>query len=43
MKGKVAVGEVHKPKVRFASANSPKICSSAMIFAVVSEEKMEDH
>ena len=26
-----AVGEVHEPKVRIASANSPKICSSTMI------------
>ena len=25
--GKVSVGEVHGPKVRDASANSPKICS----------------
>ena len=30
-KVKVSVVEVHKPKVRVASAKSPKICSSAVI------------
>ena len=29
--GKVSVGEVHKPKVRIASTNSPKICSFTVI------------
>ena len=28
---KVSVGEVHRPKVRGASANSPKICSCTVI------------
>ena len=31
VKGKVSFGEVHDPKVRVASANPPKICSSTMI------------
>ena len=31
VKGKVSVGEVHEPKVRCTSANSPKICSYTVI------------
>ena len=30
-KGKLSVAEVHGPKVRVESANSPKICSSTVI------------
>ena len=29
--GKMSVGEVHGPKVRGVSANSPKICSFTVI------------
>ena len=34
--------EVHGPKVRVTSANSPKRCSSTVIVEVVSYEKTED-
>ena len=35
----MSVGEVHEPKVRVASENSPKICSPQLFVAVMSEEK----
>ena len=40
-KGKVSVGEVHKPKVRVASDNSPKHVLPQRFVSVVSEEKQK--